>query len=227
MPRTIEDLLALVPEGDARTFKAAVLFAGWGRFVEVTYNWDFGDPVAWHNRPAFELLPWSGSRDKPRIGLAALEPPTLTYDVDVCDLVDFYGLPGNAYLLSEALLAIIDAMDLQSLEVRPVIVQARDASADMNMVMSRRLIAAVDPEKCDVAIKWELFHTDWMRKVTFPAGIAFSSDIADTVHHFNDLDLYARWMWSRELVARAKAAGIRGVKASRPGRLASDDYDRF
>lgn len=227
MPHTIEDLLALVPKGDARTFMARVPFAGLGRFVEVTNSWDFGDPVAWHNRPAFELLPWSGSRDKPRIGLAALEHPTLTYDSDVCDLVDFYLLPGNAYLLSEALLAIIDAMDLQSLEVRPVIVQARDGFADMNMVMSKRLIAAIDPDRCDVAIKWELFHTDWIRKVTFPAGVAFRSDIADTVHHFNDLDLYARWLWSRELVAHAKAAGIRGVKALRPGGLASDVYDRF
>ncbi len=228
MPRTIEDLLALVPEGEARTFKAAVPFAGWGRFVEVTYNWDYGDPVAWHNRPAFEMLPWTGCRAKGRIGLASLDQPRLTYDGDIRDLADFYSLAaGNAHVMSERLLAIIDAMDLQSLEVRPVIVQGRDGAADMNMVMSNRLIAAIDPEQCDVAIKWELFHTDWMRSVRFPAGVAFRSDIPDTTHHFHDLDLPARWLWSRELVARAKAAGVRGISALRPGGLASEGYDRF
>jgi hypothetical protein len=228
MPRTIEDLIALVPQGDARTFKAAVPLAGWGRFVEVTYNWDCGDPVAWHNRPAFEMLPWSGSREKRRIGLASLEQPNLTYDGDIRHLADFYSVAsGDPYVISEQLLAVIDAMDPQSLEVRPVIVQGRDGAADMNMVMSNRLIAAIDPEQCDVAIKWALFHTDWMRSVRFPAGVAFTSDIADTTHQFHDLDLPARWLWSRELVARAKAAGIRGITALRPGGLASEVYDRF
>ncbi len=101
MTRTITDLLAEVPEGQSRLFKAKHPSADEDRFVEVWSNLDYEPYVSWSNRPEFGQGPWMGARVKPRIGLDTLtELPDFRFKKKLGKLVDFIQPGSGAYLIS-------------------------------------------------------------------------------------------------------------------------------
>ena len=228
MTRTITDLLAEVPEGQSRLFKAKHPSADEDRFVEVCNNWNYDQGISWKNSPEFEQALWTGARVKPRIGLDTLvEQPDFRFRGKLRKIVDFYRLAGAAYLASPALLEVIERLDRGSLEVKPVAIKALDGEIPFNLVMPNRLLEAVDPDRCDVRIETEWFSEHWFTSVRFPSGAAFQTELTKEIHNFSDIDALNKWFWSRELLVAAKEAGIRGVLATVPSTLPTRDVDRF
>lgn len=225
MIRTISDLLAEVPEGQSRTFRAPVSGAKEHRYVEVSDSWSSGAPVAWNNRPPPGEGPWMGARPKPRIGLASIGEPDLSFRKNLDKLVDFYSTPGGAFIISQKLLDVIEDMDPGSLEISPAIIKAKNGKARYYFVMPVRNLSAVDVSKTDVIVEDELYHTTWIRRVKFPNGAIFDGARLKGMHNFSDIDAYNRWFWSQDLVDAAKAACVRGLYTTRPGGLASEKVD--
>jgi hypothetical protein len=228
MTHTITDLLAEVPEGESRLFKAEDPSADEDRFVEVGTNWNHKATVSWRNSPEFEKLLWTGTRVKPRIGLDTLvEKPDFSFSKKLRKIVDFFHSEGAAYLVSPALLAVIEHLDPRSLEVIPVMIKALDGEAPFYLVMPNRLLEAVDPDRCDVRIETEWFSEKWLTSVRFPDGAAFQPELTNGIHNFADLDAPNKWFWSRELLVAAKEAGIKGIHARVPATVPSRDIDQF
>lgn len=228
MTRTITDLLAEVPEGQSRLFKAKHPSADEDRFVEVGTNWNYGAVVSWKNSPKPLQGLWMGARGTPRAGLDTLiEQPDFRFSKNLRKLVDFFHSQGSAYLVSPALLAVIERLDPGSLEVMPVLIKARDGEAPFNLVMPNRLLEAVDPDRCDVDITDRKLGDQWFRRVSFPNGAAFNSEATKDMHNFSDIDAIQKWFWSRELLAAAKDAGIRGIYATVPATLPTREFDRY
>ena len=228
MTRTITDLLAEVPEGQSRLFKAKHPSADEDRFVEVWSNLNYEPYVSWSNRPEFGQGPWMGARGTPRAGLQTIvESPDLRFKKKIEKLVDFIQPGMGAYLISPALLAVIERIDPGSLEVMPVVIKARDGEAPFYLVMPNRSLEAVDPDRCDIDITDRKLGDQWFRRVSFPNGSAFNSEATKDIHNFADIDAFQKWFWSRELLVAAKEAGIRGVLATVPSTLPTKDVDRF
>ena len=227
MSLSVGDLLAKVPKGQSRSFKSNTPGESNDRFVEVAYNWNYGSVLTWGNRPPMEEAPWMGSRSKPRIGLDGMLEPELAFDREAGELVDFYMPSPSVHVISDRLLALINRIDPDSLEVRPVVVKTRGGQARLNMVMPRRLLEAVDAERCDVDIVAKKLDTIWVARVNFPRGAVFDPQLASDIHNFADLDMGSRWFWSSELVNTAKQAGIKGLYTKKPGGLASEQIDEL
>lgn len=228
MTRTITDLLAEVPEGQSRLFKARHPSADEDRFVEVGTNWNYGAVVSWTNPPEPLQGLWIGARGTPRVGLDTLvEQPDFRFSKKLGKLVDFFHSHGAAYLVSPALLAVIERLDPGSLEIKPVMIKARDGEVPFNLVMPNRLLEAVDPDRCDIDITDRKLGEQWFRSVSFPNGATFNSEATKDIHNFADIDAFQKWFWSRELLVAAKEAGIRGVLATVPSTLPTKDVDRF
>jgi hypothetical protein len=228
MTRTITDLLAEVPEGQSRLFKAKHPSADEDRFVEVGTNWNYGAAVSWTNPPEPLQGLWIGARGTPRVGLDTLvEQPDFRFSKKLGKLVDFFHSQGAAYLVSPALLAVIERLDPGSLEIKPVMIKARDGEVPFNLVMPNRLFEAVDPDQCDIDITDRKLGDQWFRRVSFPNGAAFNSEATKYIHNFADIDAFQKWFWSKELLVAAKEAGIRGIYATVPATLPTREFDRF
>lgn len=225
MARKIDELLDLVPEGESRSFKATIDDPHEDRFVEVAYNWNYGSIISWNNRP--ENGPWMGSRSKPRIGLQEFSEPDVSFDRDVEDLVDFHSPSPGLHVVSNKLLELIELHDPGSLETRAILIQARNGMADFNMVMPKRLLHAVDADRCDVDIVSKKLDTIWVKRVNFPDGAFFDPNIPNEIHNFADIDVKNRWFWSRLLVDLAKNSAIKGVRTKKAAGLTSQQFDEF
>ncbi|MEQ1547355.1 MAG: DUF1629 domain-containing protein [Chakrabartia sp.] len=228
MNRKITDLLAEVPEGQSRLFKAKHASADENRFVEVMTNWNYDAVVSWTNPPEPLQSLWTGSRVKPRNGLDTLvEQPDFRFRKKLGKLVDFFQSQGAAYLVSPALLDVIERLDPGSLDVMPVMIKALDGEVPFNLVMPNRALEAVDPDRCDVQIERRKIVEQCFTDVRFPNGAAFQSELTKGIHNFADIDAFQKWFWSRELLAAAKEAGIRGIYATVPAGLSSSIVDEF
>ncbi len=227
MRRTIGDLLAEVPEGQSRSFKADHSGAFENRFVEVAYNWEYGTTPSWNNRPSLLDLPWMGSRAKSRVGLDKIAEPNLTYKRPSAQLVDFYSTGTGATLISDRLLEVFERLDPGSLEIRKVVMNARDGQVPFNMVMPVRLLEAIDVSYCDVDVVAESLGPQWIQIINFPNGVIFDHFIDQYVQNFSDIDLRNRWFWSCEIFKKVKDCGIRGVVARSPGGRASQQIDQM
>ncbi len=225
MIRTVSDLLADVPEGQSRTFEASISEATREPYVQVNFNHDHGPPVVWSNRPAFEELPWMGSRTKARIGIAQLAEPNLSYEEHPSKLVDFYSTGTSAFVISERLRSLIEEVDPGSLEARQVFINAGRSRLAYCFVMPARNLNAVETSRTTVKIEDTKYHTQWIRSVRFPEGVWFDEEKLRNIYQFSDIDVLNVWIWSQELVDRAKNEGIKGLYTCRPGTVAgSIDY---
>jgi len=227
MTRTISDLIAEVADGQSRTFKANNPSADNDHFVEVWSNLDYNVYVSWVNSPGPEKGLWTGARVKPRIGLETLIDPDFRFPKNKAKLVDFIHSQGSAYLVSGALLAVIERIDPGSLEVKPVLIKARDGEVPFNLVMPTRLLEAVDPNRCDVQIEKRKVGEHKFTSVDLYDGAAFQVELTKGIHNFSDIDLPNKWFWSRDLLAAAKEAKVRGIRATVPATLPTRDIDRF
>jgi hypothetical protein len=224
---TIDEMFRQVPEGESRLFERSVSDTVENRFFSVRYNHYSGLVLDWHNPLPMEEAPWTGNRYKARIPISVLPPPVLTFEGKADRIVDFYAWGGlQTFFISDKLRALIDDLDPGSLDSRPVMIKAKDRSIVFNLVMPARSIDAIDPQRTDVLIKDEKLATQWARRVRFPTGVVFRENALKHVHNFSDFNVNV-WLWSRELIDAAKAAGIKGVRAKRPGMVTGPDEYSF
>lgn len=226
MLRTIDDLSAEVPMGGSRTFPASRIATVDTDYVDVHFNADCGPPILWHNRPSFTDLPWTGSRDKARIGIAEIAEPHLTYPKNSRHMCDFYSTGTGAFFVSEKLHFSIEEFDHGSIEARQVRVKARDKEIPFWMVMPNRVFETVDTELTDIKIFDEKFADQWIRSVKFPGNVFIRKDAARGAHNFSDVDLPNRWIWTKDLVEFVKSQSVCGIYTGLPGAVVGE-VDRF
>jgi len=224
---TIDEMLRLVPEGEARLFEAAIGRAVEDRFFSVYYNYDCGDQPDWKSGLPLEQAPWMGSRQKARIPISVLPPTVATFAGNADELADFYDYQGgNVHLVSERLLALIERLDPGSLDHRPITINAADRTVGFHLVMPARHIDAVDPQRTNVLVKDEKIGSRWFRRLRFPDGAVFGKELLAGVHSFSDRNVPG-WFWSRELIDAAKAAGITGLRTMKAGMITGPTIDRL
>ena len=224
--RTIDDLLPLVPEGATRLFRHAIDDDAGQRFFSVHQNWDY-EPgrLRWLNRATGAAKPWFGSRFKARTPVFSAPEPEFVFDGRRQEMVDFYSTGSDAFLLSEKLIDLIMKIDPASLECRSVVVNARDGAASYGFAMPSRNLTAVDARRTDVLVKDEDYAGQWIRAIEFPTGVRFLDETTAGVSNFSDRDA-SDWVWSRELIEAAKAAGIKGLYTRVP-KANGPDIDRL
>ncbi|MXP24725.1 hypothetical protein GRI39_01525 [Altererythrobacter indicus] len=231
MKRTVDDLLALVPEGGSHIFKAKVPDVVENRFFAVASNRDYPGVFYWKNTLEFTKNPWMGARGKKRIGLDVLPTPEVSFSLKKGRLVDFYTTGTAACGISNRLRDLIEDLDPGSLEVLPIVVKAKDGDVEYNLVMPNRCLSAIDPDLCDIQIVDEdLGGGQWMRKVKYPNrnGAVIDPDLDPDIHSFADIDLGGyTWLWSRQLIDEAKLAGIKGLYTTVPESYPSIEIDRL
>lgn len=210
---SIEEMLRQVPKGETRLFERPCADGGEERFFSVHQNFDYPGRLEWHNTLGLEESPWFGSRWKPRIPVSSVPIPDVTFKRSTKALVDFYSTGSDAFFLSERLVSLIDRLDPGSLECRPVTIKVpRGGEVPFFMAMPNRSLSAVDTGRTDVLVKDENYAGEWIRSITFPAGVYFRNEVLADVSSFTDLDVNG-WFWSRELIEAAKAEGIKGLRA--------------
>jgi hypothetical protein len=217
---TIDDLLRQVPEGQTRLFERPIKDVVEERFFSVHMNWEYNPGrLTWHNKVPFEQAPWAGSRGVPRRPISALPQPEVTFKGPSKQIVDFYAVGGEqAFFISDKLARLIEDLDPGSLNRRSIAINAKDGVVDYNIVMSARLLEAVDPSRTDVLVKYKNYAGQWIRSIEFPDGVVFRGDALVGVHSFTDVDVRG-WFWSRELIDAAKAAGTKGLYTQLAGRI--------
>jgi hypothetical protein len=210
---TIGDMIDRVPEGGWQLFERTVPDVGEERYFLVHQSWDY-DPVRleWGNRPGLLQSPWAGSRTKPRVPLATLPPPEVSFDGPASDVVDLYTAGPEAFFISDPLFRLIEGIDPGSLEHVEFLVRARDSQVPFHAVLPDRVVEAIDTGRTTVLIKDEGRNGIYFRRVRFPDGIRFDNAALQGASSFSDLDANG-WYWSKELIELAKRHGIRGLYA--------------
>lgn len=227
--QTIDDLSSQVPSGEARLFTPSDKDRGEQRFFSVRQNWDYKPGrLTWQNEPRMEKSPWYGARESPRTSVSDISPPKAVFAGPAKKMVDFYSTGSDAFFLSDRLVALIETMDGGALDRVPVSIVCNDADLRFHLVMTARVIEAVDPSRTAVLIKDDRLGDMWFRRIRFPEGVVFQDAELATIHAFADLDARG-WYWSRELIDAAKAKGIKGLRTVSPSvpEDVSVDIDRL
>jgi|GEM_PF-4197818 hypothetical protein len=207
---SIGTLLAQVPTGEDRLFRAPITGAIEERFFKVHSNRDYILRPDWQNQPSMEQAPWTGARTMQRISLSTLPAPFVTFEGASEDLTDFYSTGGHVWFLSDRLVTLIETLDPGSLDRLPMTIETQDNAIPFHAVMPARNIEAVDPMRTDVRIVDKSYAGHWVRSVDFPETVVFQSEVVKNLHTFSDIDIRG-WFWSRELIEAAIKACIKGL----------------
>jgi hypothetical protein len=208
---TIGEMIRQVPEGQTRVIEPILLDKGQERYFQVWQNWNYKpDRLDWLNRPLREDTPWNGTRTTARIPVTRLPTPDVCFKGPSKDVVDFYGTGGDFFFISDALFRLINEIDPGSLEHIQFRVRARDAELPFHAVTTPRVLEAIGPRRTKVVIKDEDYAGTYFRTVQCPDGIVFHNDALQGVASFSDVDV-GGWYWAKDLIALARARGIRGL----------------
>lgn len=146
------------------------------------------------------------------------------------ELSDLYSWFGDFFLISDRLRNLIEEMDPGSLDCLETPSHDRELDEPYWVCLPRRNLEAVDISKSDVRV----IHNEYERADGTPfftqmvevmRGAVLDPKVTKGALHFWEIDLH-RWVWSRELVARAHHAGMKGVAIMRVGRPLTGDIDR-
>ena len=222
---TIGEMLEQTPEGVTRFFEAPIQGATESRFAFVAFNHEYSYPIEWEEGLPFSDMPRIRARDCDGISLAALPEPEIFATCRMNRLVDFYER-NRMFLISNRLRDVFEQLDPGSLECRPVVIRAKDGVINFNLALPTRILEAVDLSRTDVRIKSTQVGKHWVKDVQFPNSVVFCDEELNEIHNFTDIDM-PYWLWSRELIAAAKMAGVKGLYAKFPGYGVWDDLDRF
>lgn len=214
MGTTVTDLLALLAEGESRTFEPANLGCVEDQFFSVHNSYEYSPQIEWRNPPSFNQLPTPNFRHGPGRSIFSIDEQKLSFLGPASDLVDYCWSNGS-HFASDRLANVIEQVDPASIDRRAISVQTSDGIVPFNAVMPRRALDAVDTNKTRVKFDAELFVTKWMVSIYFPDGIVFNYDCLVDIENFCQIDT-RQWCWSRKLIDAAKNAGIRGLYTSLP-----------
>jgi hypothetical protein len=211
---TIGEMIEQVPEGKSQTFQASISDPGEELYFRVWQNWDYRPGrLEWLNGRSGVDAPWLGTRKKARIPVSTLPSPDVRFKGPSKQVVDFYSTGSHAFLISDKLFRLIEEMDPGSLEYLDFELRAKDGGLPFHVVMPNRSLEAIDPRRTTVVIRDEPRRQRFWRAVEFPDGIVFDNSALQGVASFSDVDAHG-WYWSRELLAKAKSQGIRGLYAN-------------
>lgn len=190
-----------------------VLDGGEERYFLVHQSWDY-DParLEWRNRPGLMQSPWAGSRTKPRVPLATVPPPEVSFAGPAKELIDLHTAGAHAFFISDPLFRLIEGVDPGSLEHVEFRLRASDSQVPFHIVLPDRVVEAIDTSRTTVLIKDEGSDGSYFRRVRFHDGIRFDNEALQGASSFSDLYAYG-WYWSKDLIELAKRHGIRGLYA--------------
>jgi hypothetical protein len=216
---SVSGLLPLVAEGETRLFEAPIKGSVENNFFVISPSHEYSPRLEWKNPQDMLENPRPATRKGPGVSVFSIPVPDLRFKDLSKKLVDYYAINANSYYLSDRLADLIERIDPDSIDRRPVTIKARDRDVAFNLVMPSRSIEAIDVRHTDVCVRHEeigtSFGTRWLRTIEFPNGVVFDTDKLVGVHNFTDPDIL-RWCWSRTLIDAAKAAGIKGFYTLRP-----------
>ncbi|WP_334184483.1 hypothetical protein, partial [Novosphingobium sp.] len=138
---SIGTLLAQVPTGEDRLFRAPITGAIEERFFKVHSNRDYILRPDWQNQPSMEQAPWTGARTMQRISLSTLPAPFVTFEGASEDLTDFYSTGGHVWFLSDRLVTLIETLDPGSLDRLPMTIETQDRGGRVGLNRDRRRLS--------------------------------------------------------------------------------------
>lgn len=148
----------------------------------------------------------------------------------VKQLADIYSWFGDFFLISNRLKDLIEEMDPGSLDCLETTSHDRELDEPYWACLPRRNLEAVDTHKTKLNVIHNEYETStgeplFTQLVMIDDGAVLEPAVTKGAHHFWDIDLL-RWIWSRELVARAHNAGMQGIKVMRAGVPIAGDIER-
>lgn len=156
-------------------------------------------------------------------------PPILTFKKfgKSEKLSDLYESVGDFFLISEKLRLLIEELDPGSLDCVKALSHDRELDEPFWACLPKRNLEAVDTTRSFVRIRHNNYPDEdgtphFTQLVQLKEGVMFDPEVTSGVHNFWDIDL-RKWFWSRELIATAHHAGIRGVCYSRAGKPIGGD----
>jgi hypothetical protein len=210
---TIAEMIKQVPEGQFQTFEASDVDPVEEHYFQVWQNWEHRpERLYWLNGRSGTSAPWFGTRRSPRTPVNTLPPPDVQFKGPAKQVVDSYGTGSHAFFISDKLFQLIEEMDPGSLEHIEFGLRAKDGTLPFHAVMPLRNLEAIDPRRTTVLIKDRRLGDIYWREVEFPDGVVFNNETLRGVSSFSDVDI-SGWFWSKDLLARAKSQGIRGLYA--------------
>ncbi len=151
------------------------------------------------------------------------QPHILTFEDIGSDeeLSDLYRWAGDFFLISDKLRLLIEEIDPGSIDCVEATSNDRELGAPYWACLPRRNLEAVDATKSHVWVEHKNYGEPggepyFVQSVHINQGAVFDPEVTKGAHHFWDIDL-RKWFWSRELIARAHAAGIQGLEFKQAG----------
>ena len=145
-------------------------------------------------------------------------------------LADIYSWFGDFFLISNRLKDLIEEMDPGSLDCLETSSHDRDLDEPYWVCLPRRNLEAVDTTRTRLSVLHDEYETStgepfFTQLVKIREGAVLDPEVTKDAHNFWEIDLH-RWIWSRELVARAQNAGMLGIRVMRAGVPISGDIER-
>lgn len=209
-------------------------------YFALSYNYDVGPPVQQFEPP--ELDDRADGENARRMSDAIpvnLEKSHIVlFDEGVKkdEFSDLYGWYNDFWLISNRLRKLIEELDPGSIECIEAVSHNLTPDRPYWVCLTKRNLEAVDATRSDIRVIHKTLVVEGeepivLQPIYINRGAVFDPAVTKGVHHFWDIDL-RRWFWSRELIARAHHAGIRGpafVHAGKPigGEVAFDELDEI
>lgn len=217
MARTMDELIAQVPDGEKIVFEPTVSAdRAKDRFLSVMHDYKYKPHLMeWTDPFGGVGTPYPGSCFRAAVNLDAIEEYVLHYKGAPKGLVDFYSIALDMYVFSDRLISLFNEFDPASINSRPARVITRDGEIAYHAVQPARVIQAIDVEASRTSIqRVELIPGKFYQtQISFPDGPVFRQDIPADVHALKDWHFAYSWYWSIELLKEAKKRGIRGLYA--------------
>ena len=230
-PRTVSALLEKVDFPNNYVHEPDVPGESDANYFAVSFNYDYGPPLEQIDQP--EFTDRTAGANATRLRDAVPADPNRSHiivfekQVKKADLSDFYGWSGDFWLISDRLRRLIEDLDPGSIECVEAVGHNLTPNQPYWACLSKRNLEAVDTTKSGVRVTHENLAADGEKpiisqRIIINRGAIFDSEVTKGAHHFWDIDL-RRWFWSRELIARAHHAGIRGPRLTRSGQPMGGD----
>ncbi len=197
----------------------------------VIYDDECGPPMEGVHSPGFGDPTFGGNDWRKRDAVPADPnyPHIMTFKEfkERKNLADLYSWFGDFWLISDQLRAVIEDLDPGSLDCVKASQDGFTVDQSYWACLPKRNLEAVDTTRSHVRIE----HTNygrpggdpvWVQTIHINDGAVFDPAVTNGAHHFWEIDLH-RWFWSRELIARAYQAGVKGPRFLRAGKPTGSD----
>ncbi len=197
----------------------------------VSYAYECGPPMEAVHSPEFGDASFGGNAWRKRDPVPAdpSYPHIMTFKEfkKRKNLADLYGWFGDFWLISDRLRTVIEDLDPGSLDCVRASQDGFTLDQSYWACLPKRNLEAVDTTRSHVWFEHNNYGEPggdpvWTQTININRGAVFDPSVTQGAHHFWDIDLH-RWFWSRELIARAHMAGVKGPRFLKAGKPVSSD----